>query len=73
MVNIVWNNGGAMHAAICLGKPPFRNEVIFLDPKYGVVASSYVVARNGSLIYDTLNNSLNGPARTGLISAAIFT
>jgi len=71
IVSIDWNNNGGGHVALCLGKRPFRPEIVFLDPYHGVVACNYVNYGNW-LDYNTQHSSFNRGASQGLISEALF-
>ncbi|WP_250462083.1 hypothetical protein [Microbulbifer litoralis] len=71
IVSIDWNHNGGKHVALCLGKRPFRPEIVFLDPYHGVVACPYAPLANW-LQYDTQQSSFGLGGSQGLIDEALF-
>lgn len=71
IVALNWNHNGGGHVALCLGKRPFRPEIVFLDPYHGVVACPYAPIANW-LPYDTQQSSFGRGADQGMIDEALF-
>jgi hypothetical protein len=72
LTHVAWSNGGG-HFVVCLGKKIGSNDLVFLDPYYGVVVCDYYNHGDYALRYSTHSNSFGKRGSWAVSKLAIYT